>query len=88
MAMLSKIELLNFRNISRLQLDFEKGVNLLVGKNGQGKTNIIESIYFLTTTLMTQLEDKRHRLKILNFIDCLSNLDITIRIKQVIKKIL
>ena len=48
MAVLNRIELLNFRNISQLQLKFGRGVNVLIGENGQGKTNIIESIYFLT----------------------------------------
>lgn len=48
MAVLNHIELLSFRNISKLQLKFGRGVNVLFGANGQGKTNIIESIYFLT----------------------------------------
>ena len=46
--MIYKVELFNFRNITELQLKFERGLNLLIGENGQGKTNIIESIYFLT----------------------------------------
>ena len=48
MPTLEKLELSNFRNINKLQLDFGKGVNIFLGKNGQGKTNIIESIYLLT----------------------------------------
>ncbi len=48
MAVLSRIALSNFRNISQLYLDFSSGVNIFFGKNGQGKTNIIESIYLLT----------------------------------------
>ena len=48
MPIVERLELLNFRNISQIQLNFGKGVNIFFGENGQGKTNIIESIYFLT----------------------------------------
>lgn len=40
------VTLKNFRNIAYEKVYFEKGVNILVGKNGQGKTNILESISF------------------------------------------
>ena len=45
---LNSLKLLNFRNYDDLYIDFNKKVNLLVGKNGQGKTNIVESIYMLS----------------------------------------
>ncbi|MGX4601670.1 DNA replication/repair protein RecF [Faecalimicrobium sp. JNUCC 81] len=44
---LNSLQLVNFRNYDNLHLEFNKKVNLLVGKNGQGKTNIVESIYML-----------------------------------------
>ena len=37
---LNSLQLINFRNYDNLHLNFEKNINLLVGKNGQGKTNI------------------------------------------------
>ena len=43
-----RIILNNFRNYESLDLSFENGTNLIYGKNGQGKTNIIESIWLLT----------------------------------------
>jgi DNA replication and repair protein RecF len=46
---LKKLELINFRNYSKLNLNFSKGVILVVGDNGQGKTNLLESIYYLST---------------------------------------
>lgn len=46
---LKKLELINFRNYSKLNLNFSKGVILIVGDNGQGKTNLLESIYYLST---------------------------------------
>lgn len=45
---LNSLQLVNFRNYNNLYLEFNKKVNLLLGKNGQGKTNIVESIYMLS----------------------------------------
>ena len=45
---LNNLQLVNFRNYNNLYLEFNKKVNLLLGKNGQGKTNIVESIYMLS----------------------------------------
>ncbi|MBK5245693.1 MAG: DNA replication/repair protein RecF [Peptostreptococcaceae bacterium] len=43
---IKKIELNNFRNYIHLDMDFHKKVNILLGKNAQGKTNLVEAIYF------------------------------------------
>lgn len=40
----------NFRNLSETQTLFHPVANLFVGDNGQGKTNVLEAIYFLATT--------------------------------------
>jgi len=42
------LKLTNFRNYDRLELDFNQNINLFIGNNGQGKTNILESIYVLS----------------------------------------
>ncbi|MCF0229024.1 MAG: DNA replication/repair protein RecF [Parasporobacterium sp.] len=39
------LELQNFRNYDHLSADFSKGCSIIYGENGQGKTNILESIY-------------------------------------------
>lgn len=39
------LELQNFRNIDHLSAEFHPGCNIIYGENGQGKTNILESIY-------------------------------------------
>ena len=44
---LCKIELRNFRNYEHVQLEFDPGVNLIVGDNAQGKTNLLEAISYL-----------------------------------------
>lgn len=38
----------DFRNYSETEIKFHKNVNIFLGKNGQGKTNIIEALYLLT----------------------------------------
>ena len=39
------LELQNFRNYDHLSADFSQGYSIIYGDNGQGKTNILESIY-------------------------------------------
>lgn len=46
---IKKLRLKNYRNISDITLDFKKEKTLIIGKNAQGKTNILESIYLLST---------------------------------------
>jgi DNA replication and repair protein RecF len=43
------LELNNFRNYLNADVALTTGVNLLVGPNGQGKTNIVEAIRYLST---------------------------------------
>ena len=40
------IDIENFRNIASASVDFTDGVNLLHGDNAQGKTNLLEAVYF------------------------------------------
>jgi len=40
----------NFRNLEPARLEFHPDANVFVGANGQGKTNLLEAIYFLATT--------------------------------------
>ena len=44
---LNHLSLRNFRNYEALDLDFDPGVNLIVGRNAQGKTNLLEAIGYL-----------------------------------------
>ncbi|MBU0278090.1 MULTISPECIES: DNA replication/repair protein RecF [unclassified Gemella] len=45
---IKNLSLLYFRNYSSLYLDFHPSLNILVGDNSNGKTNIIESIFFMS----------------------------------------
>ncbi len=47
---LKNLKLSNFRNYDNLSIDFDNGINILYGDNAQGKTNILEAIYFCSTT--------------------------------------
>ena len=43
---LNDLQLRNFRNYEQLDLSFEPGVNLILGNNAQGKTNLLEAISY------------------------------------------
>lgn len=47
---LTKINLVNFRNYSKCNIKFHEKVNIFIGNNAQGKTNILESVYVLALT--------------------------------------
>ncbi len=46
---IDRIYLQNFRNIHRAEINFFPYFNIIEGKNGQGKTNLLESVYLLST---------------------------------------
>lgn len=46
---IKNISLMDFRNYGHEEVELNKGVNIFYGQNAQGKTNIIESIYLLST---------------------------------------
>ncbi|TWT00633.1 DNA replication/repair protein RecF [Planomicrobium sp. CPCC 101079] len=45
---IDRLELLNYRNYESLDLSFSPEINVLIGENAQGKTNIMESLYVLS----------------------------------------
>lgn len=47
---IKSLELADYRNYNTLNIEFDKGTNILYGDNAQGKTNILESIYVSATT--------------------------------------
>lgn len=44
---IEELELKNYRNYESLSISFENNVNVILGENAQGKTNVMESIYVL-----------------------------------------
>ena len=47
---IKSIQLSNFRNYEKLDINFDSGTNILYGDNAQGKTNILEAAYLSGTT--------------------------------------
>ena len=47
---LKRLEILNYKNIGETSVEFSPNVNCFVGQNGQGKTNLLDAIYFLSFT--------------------------------------
>ena len=47
---LQELHLKNFRNYDDLQVTFSPGINILIGENAQGKTNLLEAIHVLALT--------------------------------------
>lgn len=47
---INNITLYNFRNYENISVDFSEKINIFIGSNGSGKTNLLESIYFLALT--------------------------------------
>ena len=47
---IKKIILKNYRNYDNLEIDFNDNLNIIIGDNAQGKTNLLESIYVLAVT--------------------------------------
>ena len=47
---IKNIKLTNFRNYEQAEIDFTPNINIIYGDNAQGKTNLLESIYFLAVT--------------------------------------
>lgn len=44
---IQNLTLSSYRNYERLDLQFENKVNVIIGENAQGKTNLMEAIYVL-----------------------------------------
>ena len=45
---IKRLKLKDFRNYEKLDVEFEKGLNIIAGSNGVGKTNVVEAIYYLS----------------------------------------
>lgn len=47
---LNKIKLVNFKNIENAEIDFSPKINCICGNNGEGKTNLLDAVYYLSMT--------------------------------------
>lgn len=60
---LKNLSLLNFRNYSSLSMEFDSRPTILLGNNAVGKSNLLESIYFLSTTKSSRVEVESELIK-------------------------
>ncbi len=77
------LKLINFRNYSNLNLTFDNNVNIFIGENGKGKTNILESIYVLSLTKSNRYGIENNLIK---FNEEISKIEGIIRREDLIKK--
>lgn len=83
----NKIKIRDFRNIEEAEIEFDTGVNILVGNNAQGKTNLLEAISFtaLGKSFRTSHEEEMIRFGAesaeisLDFTDSVRRQNITVR---------
>src|SRR4030066_949792 len=68
---LTHLSLTNFRNFTRLDIDVPGGTGKRVGNNAQGKTSLLEAIYFLAT--LTSFHSNSDR-QLINFIEARQDL--------------
>jgi DNA replication and repair protein RecF len=47
---ITKLQIVNFKNYENVQCDFHPKFNLITGLNGEGKTNLIDAVYYLGLT--------------------------------------
>ncbi len=62
---LTHLSLTNFRSFTRLDMDIPRRTLLLIGDNAQGKTSVLESIYYLATFTSFQAQADR---QLINFL--------------------
>ncbi len=67
---LKHLSLTNFRNFARLDIDLPRRAVVLVGSNAQGKTSLLEAIYFLATFSSFQTHTDR---QLINFLAAREN---------------
>jgi len=64
--LLQRLALTQFRNFARLDAEIPPGATLIVGRNAQGKTSLLEAVYFLATLNSFHAESDR---QLVNFVE-------------------
>ena len=80
---IERLKLTNFRNYTNLEIELKKNINLFIGDNGQGKTNILESIYLLALTKSNRSGVEENLIK---FQEEISKIEGMIRCEDLLKK--
>ncbi len=56
----NSLSLLNFRNYEKETFEFYEGLNLFIGRNGQGKTNLLEALSFMSSMRSFRVNQDRY----------------------------
>ena len=64
---IQNVTLRNFRNYKYSSIDFYQGMNVITGKNAQGKTNLLESLVYLSLTRSHRILDDKQLIKKANY---------------------
>ena len=56
---IKNIQLRNFRNYENAYIEFNPSINLITGANAQGKTNLLESLVYLSLTRSLRIVDDK-----------------------------
>ena len=60
---IKRLKLTNFRNYLNIELELNPNINIFIGNNGEGKTNILESIYILSLTKSNRVGNETDLIK-------------------------
>jgi DNA replication and repair protein RecF len=62
-VILQNLHLINFKNYEEIKLDVSAGINVLIGRNGSGKTNLLDAIHYLSMTKSAFTSSDTHAIK-------------------------
>ena len=60
---LKLLNFINFRNYAQLELNFDSCPTIFVGNNAAGKSNLLEAVYFLSTTKSGRVDEEMELIK-------------------------
>lgn len=61
--MIEELELKDFKNYREVAFSFRPGLNAIIGKNGRGKTNLLEAVYFILQGKTVRSSDAREMIR-------------------------
>lgn len=61
--LIKNLKVRNFRNYEEAEFEFSDGINILFGKNAQGKTNCAEAVYYLCTGSSQRIRHDRQLIR-------------------------
>ena len=60
---IESLSLVDFRNFAKINISFHKNITVFIGDNGEGKTNLLESVYFLSTGRSFRIKDEQQLIR-------------------------